>query len=51
MIELLMQHNADANMTNFLFGRTPLHYAVDSGHTTSVKLMLEYGADPGLKDR
>jgi ankyrin repeat protein len=51
MIELLLQHNADPNMANFLFGRTPLHYAIDSGHIDAVKLMLEYGADSLILDR
>ncbi len=32
-------------------GRTPLHYACQSGRPESVRLLLDAGADPNLRDR
>ncbi|MCI4407481.1 MAG: ankyrin repeat domain-containing protein [Thermofilum sp.] len=32
------------------YGSTPLHYAAYNGHTDFVKLLLENGADPSIKD-
>lgn len=51
MVELLLRYKADPNTQNFMFGRSPLHYAVDCGHVGSVKLMLKYGANADIPDR
>ena len=51
MISLLLKHGGNPNITNYMFGRTPLQYAVDCGHLECVQLMVEHGGDPYLKDK
>lgn len=51
MVELLLKNQADPNLQNFMFGRSPLHYASDCGHSDSVVLMMEFGGDIYLHDR
>ena len=34
-----------------MFGRTPLHYAADCGHSEAIRLMMEFGADTAVVDR
>ena len=31
--------------------RTALHYAIESGHHDTVRVLLEKGADPNTRDR
>ncbi|OMJ81487.1 hypothetical protein SteCoe_18055 [Stentor coeruleus] len=51
MVELILKSAGDPNLHNYMFGRTPLHYAVDCGHADCVKTMLQYGADSSLRDK
>eukprot|EP00358_Blepharisma_japonicum_P000351 CAMPEP_0202952272 /NCGR_PEP_ID=MMETSP1395-20130829/37290_1 /ASSEMBLY_ACC=CAM_ASM_000871 /TAXON_ID=5961 /ORGANISM="Blepharisma japonicum, Strain Stock R1072" /LENGTH=252 /DNA_ID=CAMNT_0049662029 /DNA_START=12 /DNA_END=770 /DNA_ORIENTATION=- len=51
MIKLLLEFGADPNLPNYMFGRTPLHYAVDCGYLDCVKIMITHGADPSIRDK
>lgn len=51
MCELLLKYKADPNIPNHVFGRTPLHYAVDCGNLDAVRVMLEYNGDPLIRDK
>lgn len=51
----IAQHLIDAEVSidvvDYQAGRSPLRCAAESNHTETVGLLLEYGADPALKDR
>ena len=47
---LIFEKGVDVNERARSFGRTPLSYAAESGHESLVKLLLQNGADPKLKD-
>ena len=47
---LLRQSQADPNATNFL-DETPLHFACATGSHTTVRFLLESGADPANKTK
>lgn len=52
IVSTLLADGADVNAHGWL-GRTPLHYAVHEGRRISVpivKLLMDFGADPALKD-
>lgn len=48
-LDLLLNANPNVNIQN-RFGKTPLHEAVSFGHVSTVKRLLEAGADPNIKD-
>ena len=33
------------------YGRSPLHVAVEKGHTDVIDILLKHGADANIKDR
>lgn len=52
IVATFLADGADVNARG-CFGRTPLHYAVHEGRKISVpivKLLMDFGADPSLKD-
>jgi len=50
VLEILLQHGADVTLTN-INGDEPLYWAVISGNTNAVVMLLQRGANPTLKDR
>jgi ankyrin repeat protein len=44
IVECLLQHNADPNITNKA-GRTPIMEAARKGHKEVIKVLLRFGAD------
>jgi hypothetical protein len=44
LVELLLDHGADANMGDNLIGRSPLHIAVEERHMDAARLLLQRGA-------
>mmetsp|Transcript_8370 Transcript_8370/g.16608 ORF Transcript_8370/g.16608 Transcript_8370/m.16608 type:complete len:422 (-) Transcript_8370:1402-2667(-) len=51
MTKLLISHGAQANVKNYLFGKTALHYASEGGFVPVVQLLLEAGASVGIRDK
>ena len=51
MVEILLRHQASPNKQNYLFRRTPLHYAANEGHADCVRMLLQFNADPRIPDR
>jgi ankyrin repeat protein len=49
-VKLLLEKGSLVNQAN-PNGSTPLHFAAGCGHAEVVKLLLEGGADPQLKDK
>jgi len=55
-VEILLKLDAEPNVTNNISGGTPLHVAVQSSKTPSIRrvacarLLIEKGTDPNLKD-
>jgi ankyrin repeat protein len=48
-LKFLLDHEFPHDVTDAI-GRTPLQLAVDSGTAQHVKLLLEHGADPTVRD-
>ncbi len=48
VVELLLSHSADPNITNNNNGWTALHYAANNGFPEVVELLLSYSADPNI---
>lgn len=51
LVRLLLDAKANPNLSNQTFGRTPLHYAVESRSEAVVKLLVQHGACPFIKDK
>ncbi|MCK5457486.1 MAG: ankyrin repeat domain-containing protein [Melioribacteraceae bacterium] len=49
-VELLLQNDANPNSIDNLEHFTPLMHAAAEGHIEVVKILLDHGADPSLKD-
>lgn len=50
MSKLLLIYKSSPDIPNTVFGRTPLHYAVDYGHSKIVKLFMKYSASTEIED-
>lgn len=48
VIDLIQHHSANVNSCNRM-GQTPLHLALLYGHTTTVKILLQCGANPNVQ--
>lgn len=48
ILEYLLSKGAAVNASNVLDGATPLIYACSHGHIDAARLLLEYGAEPGI---
>ena len=48
-LRALLAEGQDVNAPSNLYGRTPLHFAADNGRADVVALLLENGADTGLR--
>jgi uncharacterized protein len=51
MVNLLLMRGANPNLPNFIFRRTPLHYAIDCGNFECAKVMLRFKGDLSIKDK
>ncbi|OMJ69508.1 hypothetical protein SteCoe_32763 [Stentor coeruleus] len=51
MAKLLLQHKANANVQDYVYGKSPLHYAVDFCYASIVGLLIQYHANTDLIDR
>ncbi|CAG9332861.1 unnamed protein product [Blepharisma stoltei] len=51
MVEILLKNDSDPNIPNFMFGRTPLHYAADNNYLETMKTLLEFGGDLYYSDK
>ena len=51
-IELMKTYKCPVDCVEFLYGRTPLYYACESGNVDLVRILIsEYGSDPMARDR
>ncbi|KAL6110763.1 cdkn2b [Pungitius sinensis] len=48
--QVLLKHGADPNVTDRSSGATPLHDAARTGFLDTVRLLVEFGADPQARD-
>ncbi|XP_050301248.1 ankyrin-1-like [Anthonomus grandis grandis] len=51
MVKLLINYNANVNITNPLTKWTPLHIVSITGYVSLAKMLLEHGANRNLKDK
>lgn len=49
--EVLLRHGADPNVADSSTGATPLHDAARAGFLDTVRLLVEYRADPQARDK
>nr|XP_020457704.1 cyclin-dependent kinase 4 inhibitor B-like [Monopterus albus] len=49
--EVLLRHGADPNVADRRTGATPLHDAARAGFLDTVRLLVNYKADPRAKDK
>lgn len=50
VVEILLARGVDINCAD-KFGKTPLHYAAQYGKNSVIKVLLDNGANPKLKDK
>lgn len=48
--KVLLNHGADPNVADSSTGTTPLHDAARTGYLDTVRLLVEYQADPQARD-
>ena len=48
---LLIESILRATKNNFIFLKTPLHYAAQNGHSEAVRFLITKGCDKDAKDR
>lgn len=48
---ILLQYKADPNIANFLYSKTPTHYAIESGNSRICNELINNGADLTIKDK
>ena len=51
LLRLLLDAGANPNVPGGDDNYTPLHDAADAGHVEIIKLLIERGADKGVRDR
>jgi len=51
ILKLLLRHKANPNIQNFVFGKTPLHLAVEAGNFQVVQELLYFNASSLILDR
>ena len=51
MALILLKNNASVNIQNNIFGKSPLHYAVDYSYIPVINLLLQYHANPDQVDK
>lgn len=51
IVQLLLDYKADPNMQNSIFGKTPLHYAVNYSHFKVVKILLKSTVNLNIQDK
>jgi ankyrin repeat protein len=49
-VKLLLEHGANPNIQDYKYGWTPLHFAVKNCHVDVARVLLDYGADPTIRD-
>lgn len=48
---LLLENNADCNIQNYIYGKTPLHYASEDENDKIYKEILKYSPNMSIKDK
>lgn len=51
MCKLLLKHKSNPNVQNLVFGKTPLHIAVENGNIDIIQELISYNADVDIIDR
>ncbi|KAE8393715.1 hypothetical protein BDV23DRAFT_149128 [Aspergillus alliaceus] len=49
MVQVLLDSSVDSDQKD-IFGRSPMNWAAEYGHTNVVRALVEYGADPDCVD-
>lgn len=51
IVKMLMQNGADPNIPNLLYGKTPVHYAAESGSEEILETFANFDSDFLVKDK